>query len=304
MVHLAIGSVAYTPRELLIALFGSEYDPVIMDFRLPRATAAMLVGCCLGLAGSALQSLFKNPLADPYVAGVSSGAAVGGALAFVLGWGELFHYLGRVAASFVGGVFALFLVVALARRRGTIQAERLLISGVMIGALFSSLMSLVLFSAGEDTRMVLNWLMGSISPMFWDRVLILFITLVVGGTLLISQSKKLNVLAMGADVARRAGIRTDRLTMTVMIGATLLVSVTVGIVGIVGFLGLVAPHLARKFVGVDWRASLIASGLIGGALLSLADVMAQSLIPNTELQVGIVTAIIGAPFLLILLRKE
>lgn len=302
--HLAVGDVAYSPKELLIALFGSEYDPVIMNFRLPRATAAVFAGISLGLAGSALQSLFRNPLADPYVSGVSSGAGVGGALAFLLGWGEWFHYLGKVGFAFLGGAVSLGLVVMLSRKRGTLYADRLLISGVMVGALFSALMMVLIFYAGDNERTVMNWLMGSITPMFWDRVLILFVSCLIGGAMLISQSKRLNVLALGTDVAKRSGIHPERLAMTVMAAVTLLVSVTVGIVGVIGFLGLVAPHLARRFVGVDWRQSLIASGLIGGALLSVADVIAQVAIKGVELQVGIVTAVLGAPFLLAMLRKD
>lgn len=293
-----------TIGEVLNSIFTGE-DFTIRQLRLPRAAGCVVVGLSLGLAGSALQSLFRNPLADPYVAGVSSGAAVGGAVAAVCGFSGWLDSFGMVTLSLAGGGLALFLVVMLARHRGVLVPERLLLAGVMVGSLLSALLSLILLAAGQDTGRVLRWLLGSMTPMYWDKVALMAVALLAGGTVLVLQTKKLNVLALGTDAARRVGINSNRLAFTVMAGTTLLVSITVGVVGIVGFLGLVAPHIARRLVGTDWRGSLIASGLIGSAVLCLADIVAQKVLGGGgEAPVGIVTAVIGAPFLLILLRRE
>lgn len=309
MARLLIGTGGtYSLSEVWRSLFtGGEWtsdDDIIRNIRLVRALAAVLVGFALGTAGSALQSLFRNPLADPYVAGVSSGAAVGGALAFVTGFTVFSSQFGMVLASFAGGGFALILVMALATHRRALVPERLLLSGVMVGALLAAILSFVLLAAGQDTRMVLNWLLGSLSSVSQASLLPLLVGIAVGVPVLLIQAKRLNVLAIGADAARRSGVNVGGLAISVLLATTLMVSITVGVAGIIGFLGLAAPHIARRLVGVDWRSSLMASGFIGSVLLCLADLAAQMTISATEVPVGIVTALVGAPFLLILLRRD
>lgn len=306
LVHIAIGTTTIPLSDILHALFSrgaqGDNDGIILNLRLPRAVACLVVGGILGLAGSALQSLFRNPLADPYVVGVSSGAAVGGATAFVLHTGLLFGGLGMVLFSTMGGILALGLVLALSLHRGTVVSDRLLLAGVMVGSLLSAVLSIVLLAAGQDTRKVLGWLLGSMTQAFWREIGWMSLALVIGGYLLIRQSKNLNVLAIGPDAARRMGVDASRLMLVVLVVTGAMVSITVGSVGIVGFLGLAAPHIARRVVGTDWRGSLIASGILGATMLSLADVIAQW--GGMEFPVGIVTAVIGAPFLLVLLRKR
>jgi iron complex transport system permease protein len=309
LLHLMFGTSGFIwPGRIYASLFtGGEWtseDEIIRNLRLIRAIASVLVGVSLGMAGSALQSLFKNPLADPYVAGVSSGAAVGGALAFVFSLTATFGYLGMVVGATAGGAISLALVMSLATRRRTLVPERLLLAGVMVGSILSAILSMVLLAAGEDTNRVMHWLLGSLASVGEQDLVPLLVGLVIGAPALIFQAKKLNILALGSDAARRAGVKSGRLSLHVLLATTLMVSVTVGIVGIVGFLGLVSPHIARKLVGVDWRQALIASGLVGGIVLSLADVVAQLVVKGADLPVGIVTAIIGAPFLLILLKRD
>ncbi|MEQ1821470.1 MAG: iron ABC transporter permease [Fimbriimonadaceae bacterium] len=273
-------------------------------FRFPRALGCVLAGATLGATGSALQALFRNPIADPYVCGVSSGAAAGGAAAIFFGFGTEMGGAGTALAGLVGGAIAISLVVSFARRDRVVSTESLLLSGVMIGSIFSALLSLVLLAAGQDTNKILGWLLGSMTPAQTSKNMMIGAGLLIGGTMLLSVSKQLNILALGEESASRLGINSGRIRFIVLAAATIMVSITVGTVGIIGFLGLASPHIARRLVGVDWRQSLLASAFVGAVLLSVADILAQKVIPNGgEVPVGILTAVLGAPFLLALIRK-
>lgn len=309
ILHLMIGSTAVSPDAILMGIFGrGPSADIVAHLRGPRVAQCLVSGALLGLVGSAFQSLFRNPLSDPYVVGVSSGAAAGGALGFVLGFGSSWSGfvlgLGPTVFAAFGGAVALLLVMKISSHRGLIGTHTLLLSGVMVGSILSSLLSLILLWAGNDTNVVLRWLLGSMTPAFWNKVFIQLAVLVLGGGYLISKAKQMNVLALGDEAAQRLGIDVPNLKRGILTAGALMVAVSVGAIGIVGFLGLVGPHIARRMVGVDWRWSLPASGLAGASLLTLSDILAQRLVPGTEVPVGILTAIIGAPWLLVLLRKD
>jgi iron complex transport system permease protein len=282
---------------------------VVWQLRLPRALECVFVGAILGAVGSAFQAQFRNPLADPYIVGVSSGAAVGGVLGFLLGLGEWLGGLGACACGFVCGMLSLVLVVALARRRGVVDVTSLLLAGVVVGSLLSSVLSMALLCAGQDTNQVLSWLLGNMTTAMWNKVALLATVSVFGTTLLVRQSRRMNALALGEEEARRLGVDANRLRNVILMVGTAMTAAAVGAVGIIGFLGLVAPHIARRVIGVDWRWSLPASALVGSSILIAADLIAQrgpsSLLhsPGLEIPVGIVTALLGAPTLLYLLRR-
>ncbi len=303
-VHLRL-----SPSEVLTELFRGDTDSgvanaIVWRIRFPRALACLLVGGILGAVGSAFQALFRNPLADPFIVGVSSGAAAGGALAIWLGFGSAIAGIGLLGTAFAGGMLSLGIVFAIAGRASIADVQRLLLCGVVVGSLLNAAMTLILLAAGEDTNRILRWMLGSMTPMYWNRVGLLGGALVLGGTLLFLQTKRLNAIAANEETARRLGVDTKRLKPAVLLVGTAMAAVTVGSVGIVGFLGLVAPHISRRVVGVDWRLSLLGSALVGMSLLTLADVLAQWILPGAELPVGIVTALIGAPFLLLLMRRS
>lgn len=277
---------------------------MIWQLRVPRMLACVLVGGILGAVGSAFQALFRNPLADPYIVGASSGAAVGGALAILLGIASWAMGFGTLILTFMSGFGALFAVIGLARVRGVIDTQRLLLAGVVIGTFLSSVVAMLLLLAGKDSNQVLRWLLGSVTPMFWPSILPLAIALIVGVIVLTLLGRRLNVLATGEETAHLLGINVHRLRATVLCVGTAMTAVAVGTVGIVGFLGLVAPHIARKWIGVDWRVSLPGASMVGMALLTIADSAAQWLIPGAEIPVGVVTAIFGSPILLMMLRSE
>lgn len=300
LIHLMVGTMSVAPNDIFRGLLGrGDSTFIVWQLRLPRATEAVLVGAMLGAVGSAFQALFRNPLADPYVVGVSSGAAVGGAIAHLLALGIL---MPMVFATF-GGLGALLLVMTLAARHGKIETNTLLLAGVVTGSLLSAVLSLVLLMAGQDTNQVLRWLLGSITPAYWSKAALLLPFCVIGVAWLTIFGRDLNALSQGEVTAERLGVDVRKARWRVLILGSAMVGASVGAVGIIGFLGLVAPHLARRLVGVDWRVSLPASALLGAGILVLADLLAQRVMKGAELPVGIVTALIGAPFLLGLLRR-
>lgn len=303
------GSSAVTVADVLSEIAkgntgDSTANVIIWEVRLPRTLAAILAGAILGAVGAAFQAFFRNPLAEPYVIGVSSGAGLGGTVAVVLGLSQALSMLGTVALAFVGGLLSLWLVVTLAKRHGAVQVETLLLAGVVTSAMLSALMTTVLMLGGHDTGRILRWLLGSLTPMFPERLIAMAVALAVGFAVLQAQTRVLNAFSVSEFSSERLGVDPRRLRGSVLVTGTAMVAVAVGSVGIIGFLGLLAPHIARRLVGIDLRWSLAASAFAGSALLLVADLMAQNLHPDYELPVGAVTALIGAPALLWLLKKR
>lgn len=286
-----------------------RWNAVVWQVRLPRAVTCLLVGGILGAVGSAFQALLRNPLADPYIVGVSSGSAVGGAIAIVAGVGHEFGDLGRALPGFLTGALTLAAVYRISLRVGVLDVKTLLLAGVVIGSLLSSVLSMVLLVSGRDEREVLHFIMGDTSVAGWPQAALLGCAFFVGFGVLLVETRRLNAFAMGSAAAQRLGVDVHRLTRVVLLAGGGMTAAAVGTVGIIGFVGLAAPHIARRLTGVDWRWSLPASAATGCLLLIVADAIAQrafSALTNTpgfDLPVGIVTSILGAPSLLILLRK-
>lgn len=322
MLHLGLGSTNFvSPWGVVKELFrgriaDDRVNAVVWAVRMPKALYCVLAGGILGVVGSAFQAIFRNPLADPYTVGVSSGAAVGGVLAQMIGLDVALAGLGTPLLGFAGGMLSLLLVYALARQRTALDVTHLLLAGVVVGALLSAILSILILMSGEDSLRLMSWLLGSTSPQLWERVWLMAIVLVVGFVILMRQSRRLNAFAIGEQTAARLGVDPHRLKWTTLIVGTAMAAVAVGSVGAVAFLGLVAPHIARRILGVDWRWSMPGSLVAGAGLMLLADVLSQRALPElgflltgkhmvlTELPIGAVTALLGAPSLLILLRKR
>lgn len=307
LAYLAIGAVAIPVPEVIRHLVSGDLggtDPlntIVWRIRLPRALACAAVGAILSSVGTCFQALFRNPLAEPYVIGVSSGAAVGGTLAVLVGldWG-----LGRMGLAGLGAALSLALVMALANRQGVTNVQTLLVGGVVAGSLLSGLTTLNLALAGQDSGRILFWLLGSTTPMFWDRALVLVAVAVLGSVVLWRLGRGLNALAVNEFTAETQGVDVKRLKLVTLSVGSVMTGLAVGTVGIVGFIGLVAPHVARRIAGIDVRRSLPVSVFIGTSLILAADILAQRLKPGTELPLGAVTAVLGAPALLWLLKKK
>ncbi|MFM9871883.1 MAG: FecCD family ABC transporter permease [Fimbriimonadaceae bacterium] len=302
------GSLAMTPGQVMDSLFhpeaGSLGETVIWQLRLPRLAAGLVAGFGLGCVGAVFQTLLRNPLAEPYVMGVSSGAGVGGVLVLAGGLAGVAGGVLMSGGGIVGGALALVLVFGLSGWFKRPDVVRLLLSGVVVGAMLGSLVTLVLLFGGKDTNVVMRWMLGSLTPMHWQRVGVM--TLFVGMAFGIGwrDSRALNAFAFSEELAGRLGVDSRRVMVRHLVLGTGAIGAMVGSVGIIGFVGLVAPHIARSLVGPDLRRCLGLSGVVGALVLVMADFLAQKVLPGGELPVGAVTAVLGAPVLLVLLRRS
>ncbi|MGB3632505.1 MAG: iron ABC transporter permease [Rubrobacteraceae bacterium] len=306
---LGIGPAWLTPPEVLRSLFGGGEEvsqTIVLDIRLPRIVLAALVGCALGISGAAMQGLFRNPMADPYIVGISPGAALGAVLATVLGLSASFAGLSAVPlAAFVGGTGAALVVVMLARRGGRFPVTDLLLVGLAVGAFAGALYSFFILTL-DDGRIasVLFWLLGSFAPSDWGRVLVALPYLLFAVTGLMFMARDLDVFSLGEEEAGYLGLRVERLKMICIAFAALAASAAVAVSGVIGFVGLIVPHVARLLVGPRHILLLPVSGLWGAAFLILADAVARSVLPSSEIPVGVITALCGAPCFLYLLRRS
>lgn len=299
---LAAGSVTVAWSELWAFVSGGEESlgsSLVLELRLPRALAAFATGGMLALAGALMQVLLRNPLADPYILGISGGAAVGALLTMLLGAGGVW----LTGSAFGGALLSMLLVFALAHGRGSWTASRLLLTGVVVAAGWGALISLILsLSPDAQLRGMLFWLMGDLSHAHdpWPGLLVL----VLGLALSLPLARNLNVLARGELQAGALGVAVAPLRVQVYLIASLLTAVAVTTAGSVGFVGLVVPHLLRLVIGNDQRLLLPASALLGGSLLTLADTLARTVAAPQQLPVGVVTALLGVPVFLYLLSRS
>ena len=298
---LAAGSIPIAAGDVLAALSGQDTPSadIVRELRLPRALAGFACGGLLALAGALMQVLLRNPLADPYILGVSGGAGVCALLAILLG----LPALGVNGLAFVGALGAMLLVFGLAHGDGSWTQMRLLLTGVIVAAGCGALISLMLAVAPEDRlRGMLFWLTGDLgqSGSSWPPLLILALTL----ALAMPAARELNLLARGAMQAQSLGVAVNRLRHAIFLLASLATAASVTTAGSIGFIGLIVPHLVRLAAGNDQRLLLPASALAGGALLLLADTLARTVIAPQQLPVGVLTALIGVPVFLLLLSRQ
>ncbi|MDP3847281.1 MAG: iron ABC transporter permease [Pseudomonas sp.] len=287
-----------------------QAELIVGQIRLPRSLLGLAVGAVLALSGVAMQGLFRNPLADPGLVGVSSGAALGAALAIVLGslWGGIPEALGPYLLSlcaFAGGLGVTALVYRLGRHQGQTSVATMLLAGVALTALAGAAIGLLTYLADDATLRTLTfWNMGSLNGASYARLWPLLVVLVLVACWLPRRAAALNALLLGESEARHLGFEVERLKRELVFCTALGVGAAVAAAGLIGFVGLVVPHLLRLLVGPDHRILLPASALAGASLLLLADLLARLLMTPAELPIGIVTALLGAPFFLYLLVRE
>jgi iron complex transport system permease protein len=276
-------------------------DSVIMDVRLPRVAAGLLVGAGLSISGASFQGVFRNPLVSPHILGVAAGAGFGAAMAILL----FEHIILIQLMAFVGGLLAVALTYLISRYQKMTPILMLVLSGIVVGALFSALTSFVKYIADPMNRMpaIVFWLLGSLNHVSNEDLVIVAPVFVICMALLLSVRWRINLLAMGDEDARALGVNTERLKALIIICATTLTAASVCISGIIGWIGIVIPHIGRMLVGPDHKQLLPTSMLIGAAYLTAVDLLARSLL-MTEIPIGILTAIIGAPIFVYLLRKS
>ncbi len=301
---IAFGTIRIPLAELWDAIRGSG-DPmhtmVVRTLRLPRVVLAALVGAGLGMSGAALQGTMRNPLAEPYLLGVSGGAAVGAVVATTLGLGAGILPF----AAFAGALLAVLAAFSVAHAAGARGDPRvLLMAGVVVGAFANAAIMVILANVEANTvRNALWWMMGSVADASWPQVAVLFCYIVAGGGVLVLLGPRIDVLSLGEDAAAGLGLEVDRAVRLVFIVASLVAAATVAAAGLVGFVGLVVPHLVRSAGVRRHRALLVGSALVGATLVVLADLLGRVIRPPAELPLGAVTALIGVPFFLTKLRR-
>jgi len=279
---------------------------IVWQVRLPRVLLGMLVGAGLAVCGVALQAMVRNVLADPYLLGINSGASSGAAAAILFGAGAGFGQYALSTSAFLGALAASLLVFLIARSGGRVTSIRLLLSGVAVGYALYATTSFLIFASGsaEGARSVMFWLLGSLGLARWDALLAVAAVVLVGMTgYLTIVGRRLDVLAIGDETAQTLGVSPDRFRLRLLVLVSLSVGVLVSAAGSIGFVGLVVPHLARRLVGAPHVRVVPVAALLGAILLVWADVLARVLLAPQEIPIGIITALLGAPFLLVLIRR-
>jgi iron complex transport system permease protein len=318
VVGVAVGAVSQAPGTVVQVLghhlvgwpgertWSIPTDSIVWQVRLPRVLLAALVGAGLSVTGVALQAMVRNLLADPYLLGVNSGASSGAAAAILFGFGAGFGEYALPGSAFLGALAASLLVFFVARSGGRVTSVRLLLAGVAVGYALYAVTSFLVFasSSAEGSRSVLFWLLGSLGLAQWDGLLVA-VTLGVLGTvaLLTLWGRQLDALAVGDETARALGIDPERFRTVLLVVVALAVGVVVSASGSIAFVGLVVPHLARRAVGSTHARVVPTAALMGAILLIAADVVARTLLAPQEVPIGIITSLVGAPFLLVLIRR-
>jgi iron complex transport system permease protein len=312
-----VGAAGLSVAEALRALGGlirqgtdaagdfPEWAPRLMfDLRLPRILLAIITGAALSTAGASFQGVFRNPLAEPYLLGVSAGAGLGATIAIV---GKPLTSLGIYGVpllAFVGATAAAFLVYRLATFGGRTGIASLLLSGVAVGSTLTAIMSFLMVATESDLHTVMVWLMGGLTTANWTKVYITLPVVAAGFVYMMLMARRMNLLLMGEDRARELGVDSQRTRRNLMIVAALTTAAAVAFSGLIGFIGLMVPHIMRLLVGPDHRRLLPAAALFGALLLLIADTVARTVLAPAEIPVGIITAATGGPFFLYLLRTR
>ncbi|MFY9377976.1 MAG: iron ABC transporter permease [Peptococcia bacterium] len=303
-IRIVVGKIPKLSSLVDTGLIPSNHIAIIWQVRMPRIMLSAMIGACLAAVGACFQGLFCNPLADPYILGISNGAGLGATVAIVMGLGGLAYGVGYVSLlAFLGALITAIVVYLIANVGGRLPAVNLILSGVAVGFFASSFVTVLMALNRENTERIIMWLMGSVNAANWQQVAILFPVTVVGCLILCLFARELNAIGAGEETAKSLGVKVETVKKLLLGVSSLLVAVCVSVSGIIGFVGLVIPHVARLIVGPDQRALLPFSTVIGALFLVLCDTIARSVIPPAELPLGAVTALCGAPYFCYLLIK-
>ena len=310
------GQLPITPTEVagsLLRAIGIDTawaptDPIVEStlwvVRFPRIVMALVVGAALAVAGAVMQAIFGNPLAEPGVVGVSSGAALGAATAIAVG-ASVVGVAGVAVTAFLGGLVATLLVYVVSRAGGRTEVVTLLLTGIAVNAIAQAGIAFVLFVADSASReQIVFWQLGSLGGSLWSQVLVVAVVTVPGVVLALALARRYDLLALGERNARHLGVDVERLRLVSIVLVALLTGAAVAFAGIIAFVGLVIPHLIRMIIGPAHRGLVLASAVGGGALLVIADLMTRTLVAGAELPIGMLTSLVGGPFFFWLLYRQ
>ncbi|MFC1865259.1 FecCD family ABC transporter permease [Chloroflexota bacterium] len=283
----------------------NSIETIVWSIRLPRVLLAGLVGAALALAGATYQGLFRNPLADPYLIGVAQGAALGAVIGFMIPIGGVGAGIGMVPLlAFIGALLSVTVVYMFARVGKVVPVTTLILAGVALGALLGAVVAYLALRSSQMLHGIMFWLSGSFSLSQWSEVQIVLPVIIIGSIVIMLFSRLLNIMQLDEEQAQQLGINVERLKLMLLVVATMVTAAAVSFVGIIGFVGIITPHVVRLVWGPDYRFLLPLSFINGAIFLILADVLARTLIAPSEIPIGVITALCGAPFFLYLLRRR
>lgn len=278
---------------------------IIWNLRLPRVLLGGVIGASLSVAGAAFQGMFKNPMADPYVLGISSGAALGATLAIVFKIDVSFFSISSITIfAFIGALLAVFTVYNIARVKNKVPVTTLLLAGVAVGQFLTAIMSFIMILSDKDMVKITYWTLGSLSGKGWEPVIGIALPSTLGIIVISFFARDLNILLTGEESAQSLGVDVERTKTYILLLGTFITAISVSVCGIIGFVGLIIPHIVRILMGPDHRILLPASALLGSIFMIFADTIARTLISPIEIPVGIITALFGGPFFIYLLRSR
>jgi iron complex transport system permease protein len=307
MLSIVIGSVYIPFNDLWNVLRGvgnATFASIVWSIRLPRTALVALTGAALGISGASYQGLFRNPLADPFLIGVASGAGLGAVIAMSIHWPYSFWGLMAVPlAAFMTALLTVLVVYSIARIGHTVPTTNLILAGVAVSSFATSLTSFLMLRSTNEVRRALGWLLGGSIQNGWTSILAILPFLLIGAAILLISGHALNLLQFGDDQAQQLGLNVTRTRTLILVAASLVTATAVSFSGIVGFVGLIVPHLMRMWAGADYRRLLPLSLISGATVLLIADVIARVVLAPQEIPVGIVTALAGAPFFLWVLKR-
>jgi iron complex transport system permease protein len=290
--------------KVILVNWDAANEQIIMKVRFPRVALAIVVGASLAVAGTGFQGILRNPLADPYTLGVSTGASVGAAIMIHFGLMQVMGQWTVPLVAFVTGIVTLVFVFYLSRIGGKMSMETLILAGVVVNAFLGSFVQFMVSLSNNVVNAILYWLMGSIAMKGWIYSEVLFPYLLLGFLVILSYGRAMNLFALGERQAAHMGISVERTKIIVLVVSTLLTAAAVSVSGVIGFVGLVVPHLIRLLVGPDYRIITPIATIGGGIYVLWADTIARVILSPRDIQLGIITAFIGAPFFAYLLRKQ
>ncbi len=299
-----IGAVKIPVEDILKVVFNNpevknSYRKILLDIRIPRAIMAILVGMMLSSSGTVVQAVFQNPLADPYIIGISASAVFGAVLAFVLGLGEIYYGI----LAFVISVSVSFLIFRLSNFKGKVNTSTLLIIGIAVSSFLGAFTSFAMYAIGEDSYKIMVWTMGYLGGASWSKITIISIPLLLSVMYFVFHRNDLDAIMMGEQEAHSLGINVAKMKKRLLVVSSLIVAFSVAFTGMIGFVGLIVPHTMRLIVGYSNTRLLMPTILAGGLFLLFSDTLARNILAPTEIPIGVVTAFFGAPFFIYLAFK-
>ncbi|NLK08186.1 MAG: iron chelate uptake ABC transporter family permease subunit [Firmicutes bacterium] len=293
------------PTGLIQHKWPTAHQTIVFQVRLPRITLAALVGGGLATAGATYQGLLQNSMADPYIIGVSAGASLGATLGIILrGKLKTFNLSAITVLAFLGAVVTTFVVYNIARTGGRVPVATLLLAGIAASSLLTAMVSFLMVLSNQSMQEIMYWMMGSLSGRSWSHVTASLPYMAIGGLVILLYSRELNLMLLGDEAARQLGVNVETIKAVLLAAGSLIAAAAVSVSGVIGFVGLIIPHMVRLFTGPDHGILLPTSALTGAVFLVLADTLARTILAPGELPVGIITALAGAPFFLYLLRRQ